>query len=169
MGGDLGFSPAPTVLLIFYLKDGAWCEFARIKLLRTNPLNQARIIDHLNTVILPERLSVIALDAHQWGDAILQTLHHDPVLQLSDNYQAKAFDVGFEGRIEDSRVKLHQKCKSVLRRTERGDWICDRCQEIVYEVQQVINARVPAKQYYTNELKNAFSFANLWLDAKEAR
>ena len=75
LGGDLGFSPAPTVLLIFYLKDGLWLEFARIVMRRTNPLNQARVIDHLNIHILPEKFSVIMLDAHQWGDAILQTLH----------------------------------------------------------------------------------------------
>ena len=168
MGGDLGYSPAPTVLLIFYLKGGCWFEFARIKLLRTNPLNQARIIDFINTSVLPERLSVIAVDAHQWGDSVLSQLHHDPIMQLSDNYRIKAFDVGFEGRIEDSRIKLHQKCKSVLRKTDGGDWICDRC-GIVDEQQGIINARVPAKQYYTNELKNYFSFANLWLDAQEAR
>jgi hypothetical protein len=167
LGGDLGYSPAPTVLLIFYLKDGSWREFARIKLLRVNPLNQARIIDYLNTTVLPERFSVIALDAHQWGDAVLQTLHNDPTFGLSDNYRMKAIDVGFEGRVEDPRIKLHQKCKSPLRHTERGDWICDRCQEIVHDPQQIINARVPAKQYYTEQLKNAFAFANLYLDAQE--
>lgn len=167
LGGDLGYSPAPTVLLIFYLKDGSWREFARIKLLRVNPLNQARIIDYLNTTVLPERFSVIALDAHQWGDAVLQTLHHDPTFGLSDNYRMKAIDVGFEGRVEDPRIKLHQKCKSPLRHTERGEWICDRCQEIVHDPNQIINARVPAKQYYTEQLKNAFAFANLYLDAQE--
>jgi len=154
-------------LLVFYLKDGSWREFARIKLLRVNPLNQARIIDYLNTVVLPERFSVIALDAHQWGDAVLQTLHNDPAFGLSDNYRMKAIDVGFEGRVEDPRIKLHQKCKSPLRHTERGDWICDRCQEIVYDPNQIVNARVPAKQYYTEQLKNAFAFANLYLDAQE--
>ena len=168
LGGDLGFSPAPTVLLIFYLKDGVWFEFARIKLLRTNPLNQARIIDHLNVNILPERFRVIMLDSHGPGLGVLGTLHNDPVFQLSDNYQTKAMNVGFAGRVEDPRVKLHRKCKTVLRRTER-DWICDRCQEIVYEPQEIINARIPTKQYYTGELKNAFSFASLWLDAQETR
>jgi len=167
MGGDLGFSPAPTVLLIFYLKDGLWLEFARIKMLRTNPLNQARVIDHLNVHILPEKLRVIILDGHGWGDSILQTLHNDPVFQMSDDYKTKAMNAGFGGRTEDPRVKLHRKCKTVLRRTEHGEWICDRCKEIVYEMKDVVNARILTKQFLTAEMKNAFAFANVYLDRQE--
>ena len=167
MGGDLGFSPAPTVLLIFYLKSGLWLEFARVVMRRVNPLNQARVIDHINTSILPQRLKVIVLDAHQWGDSVLQVLHHDPVFQMNDDYKTKVVHVGFEGRTEDPRVKLHSKCKTVLRQTEHGEWICDRCGQIVYEMTEVVNAKIPTKQYYTNQLKDAFSFANMFLDKQE--
>jgi len=167
MGGDMGHSPAPTVLLIFYLRGGVWYEFARIVMRRANPLNQARVIDHLNTCILPEKLSVIMLDGGGWGSSILQTLHNDPVFQMSDDYQTKAIDVNFGGRVEDPRVKLHQRCKTVLRRTENGEWICDRCSEIVYETKEVINARILTKQYYTGHLKDAFAFANVYLDRQE--
>jgi hypothetical protein len=69
--------------------------------------------------------------------------------------------------VEDPRVKLHQKCKTVLRRTENGEWICDRCRDIVYEMSEVINARILTKQYYTGHLKDAFAFANVYLDRQE--
>ncbi len=167
MGGDLGYSPAPTVLLIFYLKDGLWLEFARIVMRRCNPLNQARVIDHLNMNILPERLSVIMLDGHGWGDSILQTLHNDPVFQMNDDYQTKAMNAGFGGRTEDPRVKLHRSCKTILRRTENGDWICDRCKDIVWKPEDIVNARILTKQFLTGELKDAFAFANVYLDRQE--
>lgn len=166
IGGDLGYSPAPTVLLVCYLKGGVWYELARIKLLRANVLNQARIIDYINTRALPEKCKVITLDAHGFGAGVLQTLHNDPSFTL-DDYAAKVVDAGFAGRVEDPRIKIHTKCQNRVRLVG-GEWMCDHCHWIVSDPNEIRNGRVPVKQHYTNLLKEAFTFGSLYLDGLEA-
>lgn len=126
LGGDLGFSPAPTSLLIFYLKDDGWYEFARIKLSHMNPVDQARIIDYLNMYGVPERFSAIALDAHQWGAAVLQRLHSSAFHPLKD-YRTKVFDVGFATRIQ-GRIPAKQYYTDLLKKSlATGNLWLDAC------------------------------------------
>lgn len=167
MGGDLGYSPAPTVLFIFYLKQDVWYEFARIKLLRCNPFNQARIIDTINCQILPERLSVIMLDLHGAGSAVMHCLLHDPYVNTHDDYARKTIDANFAGRIDDPNIKVHSKCGTRLRMVERN-WICDKCGVHVWKEEEIRNARVPVKQHYTTLLKDAFAFGQIHIDGQRA-
>lgn len=168
LGGDLGYSPAPSVFVICYLKEGVWYEFARIKLLRTNPFNQARIIDVLNCQILPERLSVIILDLHGAGSAVMHCLLHDPFVNTHDDYPRKVVDANFAGRIDDPTIKVHSKCDTRLRMVG-GSWICDKCGGHVWKDEEIRNARIPVKQHYTTLLKEAFAFGQLYVDGIRAR
>lgn len=165
LGGDLGYSPAPTVLFIFYLKQDVWYELGRIKLLRCNPFNQARIIDTLNCQILPERLSVIMLDLHGAGSAVMHCLLHDPFVNTHDDYARKTIDANFAGRIDDPNIKVHSKCNTRLRMVERN-YICDKCGVHVWKEEEIRNARVPVKQHYTTLLKDAFAFGQIYIDGR---
>lgn len=163
MGGDLGYSPAPTVLMICYLKEGVWYEFARIKLLHTNPFNQARVIDVINCQLLPERLKVIVLDLHGWGSSVAQCLLHDPYVSSHDDYASKVVDANFAGRIDDPNILVHSKCHTRLRRVGTN-WVCDHCGDVVWDQDEIRNARIPVKQHYTTLLKDALAYGQLFID-----
>jgi len=167
LGGDLGYSPAPSVFVICYLKQDVWYEFARIKLLRTNPFNQARIIDVLNCQVLPDRLSVIVLDLHGAGSAVMHCLLHDPFVNTHDDYPRKVIDANFAGRIDDPNIKVHSKCDTRLR-IIGGNYICDKCGTTVWKDDEVRNARIPVKQHYTTLLKDAFAFGQIYVDGQDS-
>lgn len=168
LGGDLGYSPAPTVLFLFYLKQEVWYEFARIKLIRCNPFNQARIIDSINCEVLPERLKVIMLDLHGAGSAVMHCLLHDPFVNTHDDYPRKVIDANFAGRIDDPNIKVHTKCDTRLRFIN-GSYVCDKCGNPVWKDEEIRNARIPVKQHYTTLLKDAFAFGQIFVDGQQER
>jgi len=166
LGGDLGYSPAPSVFIICYLKQDVWYEFARIKLLRTNPFNQARIIDTLNCQVMPQRFSVILLDLAGAGSAVMHCLLHDPFVNTHDDYPRKVVDANFQGRIDDPNIKVHAKCNTRLRMLG-GNYVCDKCGNVVWKDEEIKNARIPVKQHYTTLLKDAFAFGQIYVDGRE--
>ncbi len=168
LGGDLGYSPAPSMFFIFYLKQDVWYQFARIKLLRTNPFNQARIIDALNCQVLPDRLSVIVLDLHGAGSAVMHCLLHDPWVNTHDDYASKVVDANFAGRIDDPNIRVHSKCDTRLRMVG-GNYVCDKCGTTVWKDGEIRNARIPVKQHYTTLLKDAFAFGQIYVDGTADR
>lgn len=167
LGGDLGYSPAPSVFLVFYLREGVWYQLARVVLRRCNPFNQARIIDCINCQILPEPFTVIMLDAHIWGSSVVQCLLHDPFVNTHDDYGAKVIDANFAGRVEDPNIKIHRQCKARLRMIDRY-WWCDKCGQRVWQENDITNANIPTKQHYTAKLKDALAYGDIYISGRVA-
>ena len=167
LGGDLGYSPAPSVFLICYLREGVWYELARIVLRRCNPFNQARIIDCINCKILPEPFTVIMLDAHIWGSSVVQCLLHDAFINNHDDYGSKVIDANFAGRVEDPNIRIHKSCKTRLRMIDRY-WWCDKCGQRVWRESDIDNAHIPTKQHYTAKLKDALAYGDIFIGGQVA-
>ena len=155
IGGDLGYSPSPTVLTILFRLRGAWIEMARITMLAVSRINQARVIDTICMKILPKRPVRGCLDAHGSGAGLLEDLHELP--EFDNAYYREAFmDAGFGGNTPDPRIPVHPKCQQRVREgADGGIWYCDKC-GVTLNASQIRPANIPSKQYLTIDLKEAF-------------
>jgi len=161
---DYGFAPDPMVLGISYQTDpGVWNQFARITLLRMDNVNAARFIHVLDTT-LPQKATLICLDAHGRGRGTYENLHGLEEYAGYD-YDLRVIPVGFETSIPDPRILLHKKCRQPVRMvSEEYAWACSSCGVVVYRDEDLRPATVPAKQVLTSDLAEAFSAGQKWLD-----
>jgi len=161
IGGDIGYSPDPTVLLVFYETDRGWEELARLDLYRVRLPYQARLVHTLNAFVLPEPAVIIVLEAHGSGAGILDDLKSAPEYR-EFAYETFAVDAGFAGTVNDARIKLHRVCRTAVRRVQ-DVYICDTCHVPVAE-ENLREATVQAKQYYTEMLKESLAAGQAVLD-----
>lgn len=179
MGIDYGFSPSPMIILVMYRKDGVLWEFARVECERFDNVDAANLI-HALDVRLPGYASMISIDAHGQGRGVLGTLQKEERYEQYE-YKARVVSANFQTRQLDPRIKVHSKCKSVLRFEEKGhedsragggpgfynEWVCDSCGKFVYD-DEVEDARVPAKVYYTTDLVTGFANGKRYLDTGQS-
>ena len=153
IGADVGFSPSPTVILIFAHKDNIWWEVARVNMLATSFNNQARVVDAICTSILPQKPARGILDAHIVGLPLLQALHE---LNEFDTayYKERFIDAGFGTSMPDPRIRVHKKCNQRIRETPNGFTFCDYCRCVIFE-KDIKSATIQVKQHLTIALKES--------------
>lgn len=167
LGGDLGYSPSPTVLTLMVEAEGSWWEFAKVEMLVANSVMQAWVIDAMCMKSLPKPPLMGCLDAHGRGEGVLASLQTSP--EFNNAYYKEFFvDAGFAGMMPDERIQLHKKCGQRVRQGHEGTHFCDQCKSIV-SYTDLKPAVVPTKQHLTVALKEAFLYGQQHLDDWEAR
>lgn len=167
LGGDLGYSPSPTVLTLMVEMEGSWWQFAKVEMLVANSTMQAWLIDAICMKSLPKPPLMGCLDAHGRGEGVLAALQTSP--EFNNAYYREFFvDAGFAGSSPDDRIQIHKTCGQRVRIAGEGYYYCDQCKTVV-SYKDLKPAVVPTKQHLTVAMKEAFLHGQQHLDDWEAR
>ena len=153
---DYGYAPSPTQIGISYLRDGLWQILCRMEIMRVDTAPMANLIATIDTRILPKRAALIVMDAHGQGRGVLSALQTEERWD-QENYGNRAVAVGFETSTPVPNIKLHRKCKQMVRQENDGYWTCDNCHERIFDEKQMTEALRQTKAYLTDVLKEAFA------------
>ena len=165
---DYGFSPSPMVIGISFLdsESSCWIEFARLVVYRAHAPMAAKLINLLD-INMPRQPRILVLDAHGRGAGTYEVLRESEEYARY-KYKERLVSPDFHAIIEDERIRVHKRCKSVVsgRTAELGDsYYCERCR-IMISSGETEPQRVRSKQYLTSALDDMLRAGQAWLETR---